>query len=147
MNIESKLSGHWTDDQIIAHLYGVGPDDGHLYLCRECQWRFSVIEGRQKALRSSEEVSFELLTAQRRQIYAKLTRLARWWSGYQLRRWASAGAALFVLGGSVLYYEEHQQQQVANNMLSDVQLAQDVSNMSENSEAQPTAPLQALFEE
>jgi len=147
MNIESKLSGHWTDDQLIAHLYGVGPDDGHLHECRDCLSRLSVIEGCQEALRSSEEVSFELLAAQRRRIYAKLTRPAHWWSGFHLGRWASAGAALFVLGGGVLYYEEQQRQQTANNMLSDAQLAQDVSRMSENSEAQPTAPLQALFEE
>ena len=61
MNIESKLSGHWTDDQLIAHLYGVGPDDGHLHDCRDCQSRLSVIEGRQKALRSSEEVASSCL--------------------------------------------------------------------------------------
>lgn len=147
MNIDSKLSGHWTDDQLIAHLYGVGPDDGHLYECRDCRSRLSVIEGRQQALRSSEEVSFELLAAQRRRIYAKLAMPAHWWSGSHVRRMASAGAALFVLGGSVLYYEEQQRQQTANNTLSDAQLAQDVSRMSENPEAQPTAPLQALFEE
>ena len=147
MNIESKLSGHWTDDQLIAHLYGVGPDDGHLSDCLNCQSRLSVIEERQEALRSSEEVSLELLAAQRRRIYAKLVGPAHGWPGSHLRRWASAGVALFVLGGSVLYYEEHQRQQTANNMLSDAQLAQDVSRMSENPEAQPTAPLQALFEE
>ncbi len=147
MNIESKLSGHWTDDQLIAHLYGVGPEDGHLHGCRDCRSRLSVIEGRQEALRSSEEVSFELLAAQRRQIYAKLAKPAGWWSGSHLRRWASAGAALFVIGGGMLYYEEHQRPQAGNSMLSDAQLAQDVSRMSENPEAQPTAPLQALFEE
>ncbi len=147
MNIGSKLSGHWTDAQIIAHVYGVGPGDGHLDGCRECQSRLSVIEARRQALRSAEEVSFDLLAAQRRQIYAKLTKPAHWWSGFQLRRWASAAAAVLLLGGSALYYEEHQNRQAANNMLSDAQLAQDVSRMSENPEAQPTAPLQALFEE
>ncbi|MBV8864751.1 MAG: hypothetical protein JO210_05055 [Acidobacteriaceae bacterium] len=147
MNIGSKLSGHWTDDQLIAYLYDVGLDDGHLHGCRECQARLSVIEGRQEALRSSQEVDFEFLAGQRRRIYAKITQPVRWGSRFQLRRWASAGAALFIVGGGLLYYEEHHRQQTGNSMLSDAQLAQDVSRMSENSEAQPTAPLQALFEE
>ncbi len=146
MNIESNRSGHWTDDQLIAHLYGVGPDDRHLSNCQECQLRLSGLEKRRQGLRS-EDVSAELLASQRRRIYARLTAPARWSSRWQVRRWVSAVAVAVVLSGSALYYEEHERQQAANSMLSDAQLAQDVSLMSQNSEAQPTAPLQALFDE
>ncbi len=147
MDGESKLSRHWTDDQLITHLYGVGPEDGHVAGCLECASRLSSLQNRQEVLRSGEEPSHELLAAQRRRIYAKLTQPAPWWSAHHLRRWASAGAAALVLGGGVLYYEEYRQQQDRNHMISDDQLAQDVSDLSGNSEAQPTAPLQALFEE
>ncbi len=30
MNIESNLSGHWTDEQLIEHLYGIGPAGKHI---------------------------------------------------------------------------------------------------------------------
>ena len=30
MSVESNVSGHWTDEQLIAHLYGIGPEDRHL---------------------------------------------------------------------------------------------------------------------
>ena len=29
MSVESNVSGHWTDEQLIAHLYGIGPEDRH----------------------------------------------------------------------------------------------------------------------
>ncbi len=146
MNIESNRSGHWTDDELIAHLYGVGPDDHHLSNCRECRSRLSGFERRQQELRSGD-VSAELLASQRRRIYARLTAPAPWSARWQARRWASVAAIAIVLGGSALFYEEHRQQQAANSVLSDAQLAQDVSLLSQNSEAQPTGPLQALFDE
>ena len=151
MNIESKLSGHWTDDQLIEYLYGVGPEDGHLDICAHCRTRAIDMRDRQAATHSLEQasdgVSKDLLAAQRRQIYAKLSRPIAWWGRVPFTRWASIGAAALALGAGAIYYGERQQQQAFDSMLSDAQLAQDVSRMSENPEAQPTAPLQALFEE
>jgi hypothetical protein len=46
-----------------------------------------------------------------------------------------------------LFYEQKHQRDLANDRVSDAQLAQDVSRMAQDSEPQPTAPLQALFEE
>jgi hypothetical protein len=146
MNVESSRSGHWTDDQLIAHLYGVGPDDQHLPGCQLCQSRLSGLKKRQQELRS-EDVSSELLASQRRRIYARLTAPVHWSARWQVRRWASVAAVAAVLGGSALFYEEHEQQQAAARSLSDAQLAQDVSLLSQNSEAEPTGPLEALFDE
>ncbi len=146
MKLESNQSGHWTDDQLIAHLYGVGPDDHHLPNCGDCQSRLSGLKKRQQELRS-EDVSPELLASQRRRIYQRLTARVRWSARWQVRRWVSAAAVGLALGGSVLFYQERERQQSANSMLSDAQLAQDVSLLSQNSEAPPTEPLHALFDE
>ena len=147
--MESKVSGHWTDEQLIEHLYGVGCEDPHLHACAACQARLSSMQAQRQALdgaASHEDVSFEFLAAQRRKIYAMLTEPRRFWSDGQLRRWASAAATILILGGGLLVYEDHKQQSV-DNKISDAQLAREVSSMAQESEPQATAPLQALFEE
>lgn len=147
--MESKVSGHWTDQQLIEQLYGVAAEDGHLRGCAECQARLSSMQARRQVVErsaSEEEASFEFLAAQRRKIYARVTEPRRFWSQGQLRRWASAAATILVLGGGLLVYEDHKQQSM-DNKISDAQLAQEVSSMAQESEPQPTAPLQGLFEE
>lgn len=146
----SNVSGHWTDEQLIEYLYGVGPENAHVDACTDCQARLAAMEvNRETDLsRCDGEIAFEFLAAQRRKIYARLTTPAtRRWTQLQPRRLAATAATLAVLGGGLFLYEEHQKQQMIDNKLSDAQLAQQVSNMAEEAEAQPTAPLQALFEE
>ncbi len=149
--MESKVSGHWTDEQLIEYLYGVGPENHHLDTCPHCQDRLSAMQARRQAVElnpfSQEDASFEFLAAQRRKIYARVTEPSRWWSQTQLRRWASAAAMALVLGGGFVVYEQNHRQQMIDNKVSDAQLAQDVSLMAQDSEPQPTAPLQALFDE
>ncbi len=149
MNIESKLSGHWTDEELVAHLYGVGPENGHLDSCEACGVRLGEMQARRSSLEAvqADEGDAFSLAAQRRAIYAKLEQAVRWWSFVAVRRWASAGVAALMLGGTVLYYQEHERQQARDAMLSDAQLAQDVSTLADNPEGLPTAPVQALFDE
>jgi hypothetical protein len=147
--MESKVSGHWTDEDLIAYVYGIGPEGAHLQECAVCRDRLSLLKANRRNVEmhdDSDHVSFEFLAAQRRQIYAKLD-AARTWSGLQIRRWASLAAALLLLSGGVAVYEQHQRETAENMSLSDAQLAQQVSAMAEDSEPQPTAPLQALFVE
>jgi hypothetical protein len=147
MNVESKLSGHWTDDELIASLYGVGPEDLHLASCADCRARLKVMESQRQLVAQEPELSFDFLAAQRRRIYARLTDPVRWWKSYSLPRWASVATALLILGGSVAFYEQNQNGVTVSNQMSDAQLAQDVSQMAQDSEPQSTAPLQALFVE
>ena len=145
--MQSNVSGHWTDDQLVAHLYGVGPGDNHLLACSACQGRLSDMRSYRDGVEQTPIVSTEFLAAQRRQIYAKIAQSERWWSGMRMRRIASATATLLVLGGGLMVYEEHHQQDVMHESVSDAQLAAQVSSMAQDSEPGPTAPLQALFEE
>jgi hypothetical protein len=151
MSIESNVSGHWTDEQLIAHLYGVGPQGLHIEECAHCQARLLGMQSHRQAaeelVSAPGDVGFEFLAAQRRKIYEKLTEPVRWWSQLQLGRWASAAAALLVLGGGLLIFEQDRKPPAVPNNISDAQLAQDVGRMAENSEPPATAPLQALFEE
>lgn len=142
------MSGHWTDERLIAYLYGVEPEDGHFEKCAECHARLADMQANRRTVDASseEEVSFDFLAGQRRKIYARLTEPGSAWQRRSIRRWAAAAATLLVIGGGLLIYEETQQGTVGNNV-SDAQLAQQVSSMTQDSESQATAPLEALFEE
>jgi len=142
---QSAQSGHWTDDQLIDHLYGVGPADGHLPGCKQCHARFAALEVRFKTT-LAEPVSDEFLAAQRRAIYARLSGPHSWWNDLPVRKLAAAAAMLLVLAGSVTFYESRQQRELAEAR-ADVQLAQDASRMCTESEPLATAPLKGLFVE
>ncbi len=148
--MESKVSGHWTDGQLIEYLYGLSQQDDHFPGCAHCQARVAWMQANRQAVElnhaSQDDVSYDLLAAQRRKIYARLTQPMRWWSPAQFPRWASAAATIIVLGGGLLVYEQ-KHAQVSADKVSDAQLAQEVSSMAQDSEPQATAPLQELFDE
>jgi len=145
MNIVSAKSAHWTDEQLIDHLYGVGPTDGHLNQCDQCHSRLSAMETRRQQFSPEELVSDQFLAAQRRAIYARMSKPHHWWQDVPVRRWAAAAASIAVLSGSLTVYEMRQRE--IADARADAQLAQDVSQMSFESEAQATAPLHGLFVE
>jgi hypothetical protein len=151
MNIESKLSGHWTDEQLIGHIYGIGPADGHLEQCSKCKERLSAMQRRRQIVETASSDLYEkdihFWAAQRRNVYERLSRPEPWWSQGTIRRWASAAATILVLAGGVFFYQENQKKHWTENQISDVQLAQEVSSMSQDSGSPATAPLEALFEE
>ncbi len=150
MSIESRLSGHWTDEQIVDHIYGVGPADGHIDSCRECAGRFLAFQQRRLSLESAapprDALSDDFIAAQRRAIYARISEPRTLWSLLPLRRLASAAATVIVLAGAFMFYQDRETRQVARAQVSDAQLAQEVSQMAVD-EPQSTAPLKALFVE
>ena len=150
MNIESNLSGHWTDEQLIEHLYGLGPDSQHLDHCRDCAERLSAMVDARRAVevKSSlaDQVPFELLAAQRRSVYSRISQRPRWRLALPVRRLAAAAAMVALLGGGAFVYEQ-QQSHVVNTQVSDAQLAQEVSQMAQNPEPSSTAPLEGLFDQ
>jgi anti-sigma factor RsiW len=151
MSIESSLSGHWTDEQLIEHLYGIGPDGKHIEQCSDCRERLSRMVAARRAIEAEasplEQVPFELLTRQRRSIYARIAQIPSWRLGVQVRRWAAAAAMIALLGGGAFLYEQNQRQHALQNKVTDAQLAQEVSQIAGDSEPSPTAPLQELFVE
>jgi hypothetical protein len=145
----SKGAPHWTDGQLINALYGVGPEGGHLEECPKCRGRLAALRMNRKALEletGESRVDFDFLAAQRRRIYQKLEQPIRWWSHQVWKKWAPAVFTVVVLAGGIAVYQEKQHFQKPGSELSDVQLAQEASRMSQEYEAQSTAPLQGLFE-
>jgi predicted anti-sigma-YlaC factor YlaD len=146
MSIASAQSGHWTDEQLIDRLYGIGPADEHLNHCGACAARLAAMEVRRQQASMQEFVSDDFLMAQRRAVYARISQPARWWHAFATRRLAAASAMIAVLAaGSATVYQKHKHE--LDEARADVQLAQDVSRMSFESEPQATAPLKGLFVE
>jgi hypothetical protein len=147
MNIVSAQSAHWTDEQLIDHIYGIGPADGHLNQCEYCLSRLSAAETRRRQVSMEEPVSDTFFAAQRRAIYARLSEPHSWWRKLPAGRWAAASAMVAVLLGSATAYQYQSHRRELAESRADAQLAQDVSQMSFESEPQATAPLQGLFVE
>ncbi|MGA8596115.1 MAG: hypothetical protein WB676_15465 [Bryobacteraceae bacterium] len=140
---------HWTEDELVAHLYGVGPADGHIEECGECSSRLQSMQDAralsEAAAASSIQPSFEFLAAQRRRIYQRLSKPAQF--GF-VRRFAPAVAASLAIAGGLLFFEQ-QHSDVSRPMVkpADTELVEDVGRTAMNPEPAPLAPLQALFEE
>lgn len=143
MNIMSAKSDHWTDEQLVDHLYGVGPADGHLDQCELCLNRCSSMKMRRQQLSPVELVSDDFLAAQRRAIYARMSQPHRWWNDVPVRHWAAAATMFTVLAGSAALYQDHRRE--VAEAKADAHLAQEVSQMAFESESPATAPLQGLF--
>ena len=151
MNIESNLSGHWTDEQLIEHIYGIAPQPEHLEKCSYCRERVSAMVQSRRLVETEApqagDVPFDLLAAQRRSIYARLENTRNRRFGLHVTRWAAAGAMVALLGGATFLYEQQQRTQALQSKVTDAELVQQISQIANDSEPSPTAPLQALFDE
>lgn len=156
MNRRYDPSVHWTDEQLIEYLYGLGQPDAHMEACDSCHNRLTAMQARRNSLdtQANHEAdwSAEALAGQRRAIYAKIESRARWLSAVPFRRWAPAACALVALSAGFAAWENRtapQQQSQAERMraeVSDEQLAEQVSQIADRAEPDAAAPLQALFE-
>lgn len=160
MKARFRTMAHWTDEEIIQHLYGVGPEnasDAHIQECEACMSRLQAMQASRNFVEeqagTEAGVSLEELAAQRRAIYAKLERRNNWWGMVPLRRWAAAACTIAVLTAGVMTWEYRAdwdgQSQAAEQRakVTDAQLADDVSRAASNIEPDAAAPLQALFQD
>jgi predicted anti-sigma-YlaC factor YlaD len=137
---------HWTEEQLIAHLYGIGPEGDHLAGCVECRNRLAAMQQARLGFDAEGEpdaVSAELLAAQRREIYRRAASPAH----ASLWRWLAPIAVAFMVLVGVLFVQRPQQQNPAPALKpSDTQLVEDMGRIAFSSEPAPVAPLQGLFE-
>jgi anti-sigma factor RsiW len=144
---------HWTEEQLIHHLYGIGPSDDHVTECAECRARLHEMRQARESVESrfdmSETVDSASLASARRAIYARIDAGQRR-SPWQLpgRIWATAALGIALLGGALTFHGTHSTINRADEAkVSDTQLAQQVSQIADNTEPAAAAPLEALFEE
>jgi hypothetical protein len=146
MSIGSNLSGHWTDEELVNVLYGVGPEGKHLEGCADCQARLTDMRANRAKVETAQDVSFDFLAAQRRAIYQRIEQPARWWSSFSVRRVAAGIATVAVLTGSAYMYEQNRAVEMAKERAADAKLLQEVSAMAMDSGSASAEPLQGLFE-
>lgn len=136
--------GHWSDEDFINHVYGIGPEEGHLAVCGECRARADAIRARRAFVTREPEVPLEFLAEQRRRIHRRLE-VER---GAMNRFVPALGAVLLLLAGLFFLYQSPRPQPVpAPVSASDSQLFSDIYALEQTSEPHVAKPMRALFEE
>lgn len=127
---------HWTDEELIAKVYGAGPADGHLDACAECRARWErVSERRVEVMADLPAVAVDF-AAQRRAVLAKIDAKKRtWWAAP-----VAAGALAAVMMGVFWPVEPVVQPEV-----SDAQLFVELAAVAD--ETAPVATVRGLFDE
>ena len=158
LNSRSIQSAHWTDEQLIEYLYGIGPQNsvGHIEDCGACSSRLAAMRARRGLLDTqafrNADLSTESLAAQRHAVYTKIERRAGWSWAVPFRKWTPAACALLLLSAGFAVWENrtgpHAPSQVERLRaeVSDEQLADEVSQMADRTEPAAAAPLEGLFE-
>jgi anti-sigma factor RsiW len=137
------MSGrHWHDDDLIAHLYGLGPEDGHLAGCEACAGRWRDLQAARQRLLAIPPLSEGDLACQREAAY-RLTRRSR-----QRRIWLPLAPAAAALAVAVLAVVLHRPGQgpVPDAGVSDATLYADVYSLSQSEEPEAVGAVHALFE-
>ena len=88
---------HWRDDELVGHLYGVGPDDGHLEQCEECAGRWRDLQRERQRLLSPLPIAEESLARQRQAIHRRMEQSGRRWHWLPLLPATAAVVALAVV--------------------------------------------------
>ncbi len=133
---------HWSDEEILAGLYGAGPVDGHPDECADCRQRWELMRRRQEGLRLAEpNLSGAFLASQRRAIMARTEGRSRS-SGLQLVLWLGAVVLLLL---AILVNRPAPKLQPAPEV-SDVQLFEDVFSTVSRSEPRAVETVRSLFQ-
>jgi hypothetical protein len=134
---------HWSDEQLVAQLYGVGPEDGHLDSCPSCAERWQAIRLRYECLRPAGiDISDEHLAAQRRAIRARLGK-----KRHTLPRVLVPVLVTLLLVMMVMVYRPTPTPQPVAEKVSDAQLFDDVFKRISGTEPSAIGPIRSLFEE
>ncbi len=139
------MSGeHYSDDDLVARLFGLGTDDAHLAECEECTRRWDKIRERNELRRLAEaEVPAGFLAAQSRAIYARVERKSR----RLPLRWLPLPAAALLVMVMVLTVFKPASHKPPKDVISDDQALQDVFTVGSRMEPAGLKPVESLFEE
>jgi hypothetical protein len=134
---------HWSDEELVARLYGVRPEDPHIRACESCTRRWEAIRQRYDSMRpGTVEVSEAFLVAQRRAIEARLG--AR---RLPIRRALVPAMATLLLAAVLVVMRPAPQKPAAVQEISDSQLFDDVFRRASATEPSSVEPIRSLFEE
>jgi len=137
-------NNHYSDDDLVARLFGLGSADTHLDNCEMCRQRWNKVQERHQVLHAADiDVPMEQLAAQRRAIYARVDQKSR-----NLRTaWLPlpVAALVLVLLAFTFFKPAFHQQPV--DAISDDAALQDVFTVASRIDPAGLEPVQSLFEE
>lgn len=149
------MNMHPNDEELLGFIYGLEPSNEHVVHCSECRLRIADMQDRRRTMdrMSGEHVdaNLHLLAEQRRALQARIEAETSVW--FPIRRWAPVALMLLLLtGGGVAVLErghspmaEHVQ--AGQRVISDDELAQQVSQIANDPEPSAAAPIEGLFED
>lgn len=133
---------HWSDDEMIARLYEVGPEGLHLQECESCAQRWQRLAAARAQILRAPAVSEGFLAAQRRAIYGRLDRTPERSPGWRL---APGLALAFMLLLAVLLVRPAPEPETSLAS-SDAQFFTEVYSVVQSTEPRAAGPLHGLFE-
>lgn len=137
------MDRHCSDEQLLAWLYGVEPDDPHRPECEQCRKRGENLRRRREQLLAVEpDVSAEFLAAQRRAIYARIDQARAHPSQAALLPWSVAALVLLLALG----WLRTEVRSPAGAEVSDVKAFEDAFARVASSYPDAVEPLKSLFE-
>ncbi len=146
------MNRHWTEDDFIERIYGVGPPDTHLDDCRECHAAWRAFAARRDSLRAAEppQIPAEVLMSQRREIHRRMERPAKPLVKRVVPVLAAAGmlaTALLLVRPSAVSPQPPARAIVIENPSSDAQFFREMAAMAQSSEPRAAKPIEGLFGE
>lgn len=133
---------HWSDDELIGRLYGLGPADRHLEECQACRERWQQLCAVRERVVRAPQVSEQFLAGQRQAIYDRLERVGV--SSWRLS-FAPALGMLAVIVVALLLSRPAPGPQ-PSLASSDAQFFTDVYSVVQSTEPYAVAPIHGLFE-
>jgi hypothetical protein len=144
------MDRHWTEDDFIARIYGVGPRDGHLETCPQCRDSWLLFQSRREFLMSAveQDVPARILASQRQVVLHRIKAAQS-----PLRPLVPILAAAGTLALGVFLMLPPSTPSSATNGaatekdLSDAQLFQETAAIGQSAEPRGAKPIEALFQE
>lgn len=147
------MSAHWTDEELLSRLYGVGPEEAaraeHLSVCAECSARWRRLEeSRGRILESAQlaVVDDARLRAQRDAVWRRLEESRRPW----IWRIVPAGATAALVLVAVLLNTPAPRIEPADvasvHQISDEQLFNEIASMVNEEAPRAAKTIQGLFD-
>ena len=138
---------HWTQEELVAGLFGLEPEDRHLAACPECRRRLDSMRQRRDTLAAAIEgrVSGERLAAQRLAIRSRIGNRNRKFNPFLVPTFAAA--ALIALTVFISLRPTTAPEQQVRGAAAGDEVLEEAYRMSTSLEPAALIPVQALFEE
>ena len=132
---------HWSDDDLLEHLYGLKSENEHFKTCSECAARARILEDARARIAEPPDVPHELLEAQRRSIHQRLgSRVYTW----HPMRWAMSAAAIGAIALGLTLFQTREPQHPHSG---DDQFYAELSSLEQTTAPRAVQAIDALVED